>query len=128
VYCEDSDQITDFYSTKKLASFVGSQDFINWVKATYHQLHKEIPQTRQLAPTISQIKELVCQCYEVEEQGLAQSKRGWTNEPRNVAVYLARKKCGLRLEEIGSEFELENCSSVSSIVTRTEKNFRKIKS
>ncbi|MCF8057074.1 MAG: transposase [Desulfocapsa sp.] len=123
VYCEDSDQITDFFSKKKLPSFFGSQDFIDRVKATYHQLqgHKEIPQSRQLAPTISQIKELVCQCYEVEEQRLVQSKRGQTNEPRNVAVYLARKKCGLRLEGIGREFGLENYSSVSSIVTRTEK-------
>lgn len=123
VYCEDSDQITDFFSKKKLSSFFGSQDFIDWVKATYHQLqgHKEIPQSRQLAPTISQIKALVCQSYEIEEQELTQSKRGQANEPRNVAVYLARKKCGLRLEGIGREFGLVSYSSVSSIVTRTEK-------
>jgi chromosomal replication initiation ATPase DnaA len=38
-----------------------------------------------------------------------------------VAVYLARKKCGLRLEEIGREFGIEKYSSVSSIVTKTEK-------
>jgi chromosomal replication initiation ATPase DnaA len=36
-----------------------------------------------------------------------------------VAVYLARKRCGLHLEEIGQEFGLEKYSSVSSIVTRT---------
>jgi chromosomal replication initiation ATPase DnaA len=38
-----------------------------------------------------------------------------------VAVYLARKKCGLRLEEIGREFGIEKYSSVSSIVTKTER-------
>jgi chromosomal replication initiation ATPase DnaA len=54
------------------------------------------------------------------EQKLEQTKRGQVNEPRNVAVYLARKRCGLRLEEIGREFGLEKYSSVSSIVTRTE--------
>jgi chromosomal replication initiation ATPase DnaA len=43
------------------------------------------------------------------------------NEPRNVAVYLAKKRCGLRLEEIGREFEIVKYSSVSSIVTRVEK-------
>jgi chromosomal replication initiation ATPase DnaA len=43
------------------------------------------------------------------------------SEPRNVAIYLARKRCGLRLEEIGREFGIEKYSSVSSIVTRTER-------
>jgi chromosomal replication initiation ATPase DnaA len=41
-------------------------------------------------------------------QELEQTKRGQVNEPRNVAVYLARKRCGLRLEEIGREFGLKN--------------------
>jgi hypothetical protein len=120
---EDSGEVTDFFSKKNLASFFGSQDFVDWVKATYHQLqsNKEIPQSRLLAPTITEIKEIVCQCYEVEEQNLEESKRGQTNEPRNVAVYLARKKCGLRLDEIGREFGIEKYSSVSSIVTKTEK-------
>lgn len=36
-------------------------------------------------------------------------------------AYLARKRCGLRLEEIGQEFGIEKYSSASSIVTRTEK-------
>jgi chromosomal replication initiation ATPase DnaA len=49
------------------------------------------------------------------------------NEARNVAIYLARKRCGLLLEEIGQEFELLQYSSVSSIVTRTEKQLSKNK-
>jgi chromosomal replication initiation ATPase DnaA len=44
-----------------------------------------------------------------------------------LLVYLARKRCGLRLEEIGQEFELLQYSSVSSIVTRTEKQLSKNK-
>jgi len=43
------------------------------------------------------------------------------NEPPNVAVYLVGKRCGLRLEEIGHEFGIWKYSTVSSIVTRTEK-------
>ena len=49
------------------------------------------------------------------------------NEPRNVAIYLARKCSGLGLEVIGGEFGLEKYSSVSSIVTRTEKRLSKDK-
>jgi hypothetical protein len=72
---EDSGEVTDFFSKKNLASFFGSQNFVDWVKATYHQLksNKEIPQSRLLAPTITEIKEIVCQCYEVEEQSLEES-------------------------------------------------------
>jgi REP element-mobilizing transposase RayT len=132
VQCEDSVEVTNFFSKKNLASFFGSRDFIKWVKATYQQLqkHTEIPQARQLAPTIAEIKLVVCQYYKVEDRRFEQTKRGQVNEPRNVAIYLARKKCGLRLEEIGREFALLKYSSVSSIVTRTEnllKNNRQLR-
>ena len=65
----------------------------------------------------------MCQHYGVDEQSLLQSKRGRINEPRNIAVYLVRKQCGLPLEEIGrGEFGVAKYRSVSSIVTRTEKH------
>ncbi len=120
---EDSAEITNFFSNKTPASFFGSLDFIEWVKTIYHQLqkNKEIPQTRHLAPAIAEIKRRVCQYYKVEDIRLEQTKRGQVNKPRNVAVYLARKRCGLCLKEIGQEFGLEQYSSVSDIVTRPEK-------
>ena len=123
VQCEDSEEVIDFFSKKNMASFFGSRDFVQWIKATYRQLqnHDEIPQSRGLAPTIAEIKRAVCQGYAIEEKELEQTKRGWMNEPRNVAVYLARRRCGLRLEEIGQEFGIGKYSTVSSIVTRTEK-------
>jgi len=120
---EDSAAVIEFFNKKNLASFFGSQKFIEWVKATNHHLenHQEIPQSRHLAPTVAGIKQAVCNCYAIEQSILAQTKRGQENEPRNVAVYLARKRCGLRLDEIGREFAIMKYSSVSSIVTRTEK-------
>lgn len=123
VHNDDSTEVTDFFSKENPPAFFGSQDFVDWVKATYHQLqnHQEIPQSQHLAPTISEIKMAVCHCYAVEQKELEQTKRGQVNEPRNVAIYLARKRCGLRLDEIGPEFALLKYSSVSSIVTRTEK-------
>ena len=118
---EDSDLVTGFFGRKNLASIFGSQDFIKWVKAKYYQLKKddEIPQSRQLAPTIVEIKEAVSRKYEVTASSLEEGKRGQVNEPRNVAIYLARKHSGLPLKEIGKEFGFEKYSSVSSIVSRT---------
>ena len=119
----DSPEITEFNNKKNLSSVFGSRDFLDWVKKKFYSLkkHSEIPQTRQLAPSIADIKKAVSQSYGIEEQVLVHTKRGQVNEPRNVAIYLARKSSGLTLERIGREFGLEKYSSVSSIVTRTEK-------
>jgi chromosomal replication initiation ATPase DnaA len=56
----------------------------------------------------------------VEGESLENGIRGQSNEPRNVAIYLARKRSGLRLQEIGRQFGLTKYSSVSSVVCRTE--------
>jgi chromosomal replication initiation ATPase DnaA len=99
------------------------------IRAKFHPLKRdaEVPLSKQLAPTIAAIRRMVCLRYKVKEQTLDQSRRGQMNEPRNVAIYLARKKCGLRLDEIGRQFGLEKYSSVSSIVTRTEKQLSRDK-
>lgn len=64
---------------------------------------KKIAQSRDLAPTISEIRRAVCKGYDIQENDLEQTKRGKMNEPRNMAVYLARKISGLRLDEIGQK-------------------------
>ncbi len=119
---EDSLEVTEFFSKKNIASVLGSADYIEWVKGKFyeHKQHDEVPESRQLAPTITDIKQAVCRHYKENEKILEQTKRGQVNEPRNLAIYLARKHSGLRLSEIGAEFGLEKYSSVSSIVMRTE--------
>lgn len=119
---EDSLEITKFYSKKNLPSIFGSADFSNWVKEKYYELkkHSEVPQSRQLAPTIPEIKAAVCRKFGVEEEVLAQTQRGQVNEPRNLAILLCRKLSGLKLTEICMEFGLGSYSSVSSVVIRTE--------
>ena len=49
---------------------------------------------------------------------LHKSRRGVSNEPRNVAIYLLRSLRGDNLEEIGGEFNITRFSSVSSVVER----------
>ena len=120
---EDSSEVLEFFGKKNLASVFGSGDFVQWVKGKYYELknHSEVPQSRQLAPTIAEIKEAVSQSYGIEEMALEQTKRGQVNEPRNLAIFLSRKISGLRLDEICKEFGLGSYSSVSSVVIRTER-------
>ena len=123
VNLEDSSEVSDFFSKKNLPSIFGSAEFIDWVKGKFYleKQDAEVPESRQFAPTLVEIKLAVCQAYKVGEEVLAQSRRGEVNEPRNVAIYLARKLSGLRLAEIGKGFGLLKYSSVGSIVLRTER-------
>ena len=52
---------------------------------------------------------------------LGRTQRGWLNEPRNLAAYLARWRCVLHREEIGQKFGMGKNSTVGSIVTGTAK-------
>ena len=47
-------------------------------------------------------------------------RRGITNEPRNIAIFLMRHFKGSKLDEIGREFDIRKYSSVSTIIERTK--------
>jgi len=63
----------------------------------------------------------VCAAYKIDGSDLLSSRRGKTNEARNVAIYLCRRVSGETLARIGKDFHLENYGSVSSIVSRMKK-------
>ena len=85
---EDSVAITEFFDQKNLPSLLGSQEFIEWVKAKYYQLkkHHEIPQSQQLAPTIAEIKQAVIQTYAIEEQDLSNRNEG-SSTSRAISLF-----------------------------------------
>jgi chromosomal replication initiation ATPase DnaA len=74
----------------------------------------EVPESRVLAPEVERIKEVVCRRYGVGEEELLKSRRGKSNEPRNVAIYLTRQLRGEKLNEICREYGLKKHSSASS--------------
>ena len=82
--------------------------------------HKEVPDSRGLAPDKEKIKEAVCRVYQVNREDLLKSKRGVFNEPRNVAIYLSRLLRADRLDELGRDFDLKRYSSVSTVMERTK--------
>ncbi len=123
VELEDSPAITNFFSKKNPASVLGSEDFVDWIKGKYYleKKHDEVPESKALAPAISEIKQRVCETYGVEEESLLHVRRGRVNIPRNVAIYLCRKLAALRHSEIGEAFGVVKSSSVSSVISRMER-------
>jgi hypothetical protein len=61
----------------------------------------------------------------VEPEALLKSKRGISNEPRNVAIYLTRLIRGAGLVEICREYHLNKYSSASSVVARVRDRIAK---
>jgi putative transposase len=116
----DSKDILGFFDKLNIPSIMGGDDFISWVKGKFfrQKLDDDVPESKLLAPTPTLIIEEVCRFYDVESSMLLKSRRGITNEARNVAIYLSRILCGLPLEKIGHQFNISKNSSVSSVVVR----------
>ena len=99
---------------------MGSEGFIHRIRGEFFEskTHREVPESRVLAPGREEIKELVCRIYGVREEDLVKAKRGRFNEPRSVAIYLTRRLRGENLAEICREYGLKTHSSASSAVER----------
>ncbi len=118
----ESEELVDFFSQTNVPYILGSEAFIKRVKVKFRNLseHKEIPERRVLAPGLKTIKSAVCANYAINRGELLSSKRGIANEPRNVAIYLARRLSGETLATIGKALGMPKYSSVSSVICRME--------
>ena len=116
----EPEEIERFYSLKNLPSVLGGDSFKERVKEKFDHLrfHKEIPGSRELAPSPEKIIALVCDHFKVKKEQLAISKRGTENLPRDVAIYLVRRHSRDTLSGVGRHFEISNYSTVSSVVER----------
>lgn len=117
------EEINRILGSGKWPAVLGKENFIDWVRNTFFlkKRHVEVPESKTLAPDLEKIKDSVCRLYNVNEKDLLVSKRGMTNEPRNVAIYLAKRLMGSKLKEIGQEFAIYNYSSVSTVIERTKR-------
>ncbi len=107
---------------KNLPSTLGSDPFKEWIKEKFSHLRfqKEIPESRQLAPTPEKIIGLVCDHFKVERELVGISLRGVENPVRDVAIYLVRHHSQNTILEVGRHFGIGNYSTVSSAVERTK--------
>jgi len=129
---EDREEISKLFEKKKWPSLFGSQRFVKLIKEKFFLLKAddEVPQSRELAPELDQIKKAVCEFYRISEDELLLSKKGVFNEPRNVAIYLTRLLRNDSLKQIGEQFQMKKYSSVSSVVERMKESIssdRKLK-
>lgn len=118
---DDDENIERVFSLKKLPAILGNSEFVQTIKDRFFtaKLSPEVPQSRQLAPvTAEDIRDAVCKVYVVEETTMQSSSRGITNEPRDVAMYLARTLRGDSLNRIAAEFKIEKYSTVASAISR----------
>ena len=105
-----------------MAGHLGAGQLFGLGKCNYYALKtdEDIPQSKALIPGHEEILKTVCQFYSIDEDDLYKSKRGVTNEPRNVSIYLIRQLRMETLRDIGRRFKIEKYSSVSSIIERVK--------
>ena len=127
---EEVDEPTrGLYARGNSPAIWGSETFCEKIRARIgdRKLNDEIPQSRheRPRPTLKQIERVVCEGYRVEGAQLYQKRRGRWNEPRNVAIYLARQRTGYPLKEIGARWGGLKYSSISSMVYAMKQRIEK---
>jgi hypothetical protein len=122
VRMDESEELLEVLESPKWPPFLGSKQFLEWVKKTFfeNKREKEVPDSVHLAPGLSQIKAVVCENYGIQESILQKTRRGISNEPRDVAIYLTRMLRQEGLRGIGEDFGLSNYSSVSTVIDRVK--------
>ena len=123
---ETPEKINRIFGRRKLPAVLGSKSFIDRIKEKYFTLKnfEEIPETKRVAPDVDKIKSAVCRAYKIKEDELYVTRRGFFNEPRNVAVYLIRRVRNDTLKQVGEQFGIEKYSTVSSIVEKVKFEMR----
>ena len=116
----EPEEIEKFYSLKNLPSILGSKSFIEKIRERFSGLidNADIPGAKALAPDPEKVLSTVCRHYRIPREKLLASRRGRTNIPRDMAIYLVRNLCRITLPAVGEVFGIKNYSSVSSAVWR----------
>ncbi len=119
---ETPEEINQIFRRRNLPAVLGCKSFVDMIKDKFFNLknYEEIPEIKNLAPDINKIKYAVCKAYDVKETELYVTRRGYFNEPRNVAVYLIRHLRNDTLKKVGEQFGIKKYSTVSSIVERVK--------
>jgi REP element-mobilizing transposase RayT len=120
-----SPNIERIYEKKKGTAVLGTEGFKEWVRTRISQKARgdyELPQARAILvrPGAEQVLEAVRKTYGVDRDALARVRRGQRNEPKDVAMYLCRKECGLALKKIAGLFRIPTYTTVSMACGRVK--------
>jgi len=124
-----SPDIKAFYSKERLSPILGSKEFIQKIKNTYILTETpsyEIPDSKikKIHPSITTINMKVCEQYLISIKLMKAVSRGIQNEPRDIAVYLARKEGKLSLNEIADHYGFSSYSGVNSTIRRIKQRLK----
>lgn len=118
-------QTQGLYKRGNMPSVWGSESFREGIKERIRKMRKEdeIPEIRRVrgVPGIKEVEERVCERYGIERKEMRKKRRGYWNEPRNVAIYLSRSVGGVKLTEIGNRWGGLHYSSVSGMMYEVKK-------
>ena len=122
----NSEDIAGIFGRIRVPPVLGDERFIKRVKEHYFnaKTDKEVPQSKSLAPNLAEIRSAVCKFYGIDEKVLLVFKRGVANEPRKIAIHLARRISRESLDDIAKAFNVGAYSSVSNVVNRTDSQLR----
>jgi hypothetical protein len=117
---EDDERVEQAFPMKKLPSILGGLDSVKRIKGRFfmNKRHREVLAAWVLAPSAEDVTEAVAAYCGVDEASLFLSRRGVTNEPRDMAIHLTRTLCGTPLQNIADRFSIGSYGSVSTVLTR----------
>lgn len=120
---ESCEEIVRILGRNRMPCVLGNEGFVKKVKGGYEEEKQKRKGcgSNSLFPGMNEIKAAVCRVYNINENDLLDTRRGVVNEPRNIAIFMARRLRGDSLETIARAFNMNKSSSVSSVVNRTRK-------
>lgn len=121
---ENSEEIEKFYSLKKLLPVFGGKTFKEKLASLVQKTVKEEVDQKILntfSLTSASIFSVVCSYYDIDKETLLYSRRGYSNLPRDIALYFMQRYRQDTLQEIGLSFGIKKYSSVSSGIVRAQK-------
>lgn len=77
--------------------------------------------------SLKEVTKAVSIYYKVAEENIFECQPGKKNDPRDVAIYLARKELGIGTREIATKFSISR-NSASSVLSKIRTNIQKMDS
>ncbi|MBI3595660.1 MAG: transposase [Nitrospirae bacterium] len=118
---EEGSEIRAFYAAGRVAPILGSEPFRLRIRSgTYagrKAVEREISERRYLAPGLEECVRAVGRAFGVDPASIAISRRGVSNLPRQIAMYVCREAGGHLHREIARYLKAGSYSTVTSVCT-----------
>jgi putative transposase len=119
------ENVEKFYSRDRLPAILGSTKYIEEIRERFvykFQGDYELPEAKRISKIpIKQIAELIAAEHGLHVTDIKEGKRKVLNQPRRLAIHIARRYGGYPLREIGEFFHIRSYTGVSTIVAQVQR-------